>query len=71
MNNSKNCGMILLKRLRLTEPIELAKQEAIRTHIAEQYGYALSLMNLFWRSSMDAVNWGSETLSEHCEASRV
>gem|GEM_PF-1735951 len=40
-------------------------EQRAEAHIAEQHGHALDLMDLLWRSAMEAVNWGSEILHEH------
>lgn len=60
---------IFIEESRAEKPIELADLEAIRFHIAEQYDYALNLMDLFWKNAMNAVNWGSEAFHEHLEES--
>lgn len=58
---------IFIEESQADRPIELAERETLRAHIAEQHGHALDLMDLLWRSAMEAVNWGSEILHEHLE----
>lgn len=47
--------------------IDLDNQEMLRAHIAEHHGHVLNLMDIFWKSALDAVNWGSEILHEYLE----
>ena len=58
---------IFIEESQADRPSELAERETLRAHIAEQHGHALDLMDLLWRSAMEAVNWGSEILHEHLE----
>ena len=59
---------LFIEEAQAEKPVELAEREALRVHIAEQHGHAFNLMDLFWRSAMDAVNWGAECRHEHLEA---
>lgn len=47
--------------------IESSNQEMLRGHITEYHGHALNLMDLFWKSGIEAVNWGSEILHKYLE----
>lgn len=56
-----------IEETQFDHPIQQAEQETLRAHIAGYNGNALDLMDLFWRSATEAINWGSEILHEYLE----